>query len=254
MTNEPSPRHCNVLQTSPGQEKFRHPTGGDNRCFDKLGEQIIASSLLLLSFMIGSDLLSGFFSLFFLSGAFGGNECNTRVARPFVLSRTDILFLKYDSSIFRQASYPVHGRAKPVLHRPNSTEPNLFHHRETTYRAGWMTVWECCRHALEKGCLLINTTPITVASAASRFRQISREEEDPTRQMAAGRTKGVERAIPYLGKRVVLFSQVHIEHSRRPIFVITVLGKKMNTMLNNCTSSLPLAPGASWRNLVQFTF
>ena len=30
----------------------------------------------------------------------------------------------------------VPGRAKPVLHGPNSTEPNLFHHGETTYRVG----------------------------------------------------------------------------------------------------------------------
>ena len=32
--------------------------------------------------------------------------------------------------------YLVQGRAKPVLHGPNSTEPNLFHHGETTYRVG----------------------------------------------------------------------------------------------------------------------
>ena len=32
--------------------------------------------------------------------------------------------------------YVVHGRANPVLHGPNSTEPNLFHHEETTYRVG----------------------------------------------------------------------------------------------------------------------
>ena len=133
IDNEPSPIAI-VMRYRPfqGRKMFHHATGGDNRCFNQLwGKSSLL--LLLLSFMIGSDLLSGFF---FLSGAFGGNECNTRVARPFVLSRTDILFLKYDSSIFRQASYPVHGRAKPVLHRPNSTEPNLFHHGETTYRVG----------------------------------------------------------------------------------------------------------------------
>ena len=28
------------------------------------------------------------------------------------------------------------GRAKPVLHGPNSTHSNLFHHGETTFRAG----------------------------------------------------------------------------------------------------------------------
>ena len=47
----------------------------------------------------------------------------------------DILFIQHDSSIFRQYSkYVVHGRAKPVLYGPNSTEPNLFHHGETAYR------------------------------------------------------------------------------------------------------------------------
>ena len=32
--------------------------------------------------------------------------------------------------------YVVHGRAKPVLHGPNSTESYLFRHGETTYRVG----------------------------------------------------------------------------------------------------------------------
>ena len=32
--------------------------------------------------------------------------------------------------------YVVHGKAKPVLRGPNITEPNLFHHGETTYRVG----------------------------------------------------------------------------------------------------------------------
>ena len=57
----------------------------------------------------------------------------------------DILFLKHDSSILRQSSNHVCGswkslnslgRANPVLHGPISTEPNLFHHGETTYRVG----------------------------------------------------------------------------------------------------------------------
>ena len=34
-----------------------------------------------------------------------------------------------------------------------STESNLFHHRETTYRVGWM-IWICCSHALERRCLI----------------------------------------------------------------------------------------------------
>ena len=28
----------------------------------------------------------------------------------------------------------IYGSAKPVLRGPNSTKPNLFHHKETTYR------------------------------------------------------------------------------------------------------------------------
>ena len=32
--------------------------------------------------------------------------------------------------------YLVQGRAKPVLHGQNSTESNLFHHGEATYRVG----------------------------------------------------------------------------------------------------------------------
>ena len=32
--------------------------------------------------------------------------------------------------------YVVPGRAKPVLHGPNSTESNLYHNGETTYRVG----------------------------------------------------------------------------------------------------------------------
>ena len=35
--------------------------------------------------------------------------------------------------------YRVQGTAKPVLLRPNSTEPNLFHDGEPTYRVGWMS-------------------------------------------------------------------------------------------------------------------
>ena len=32
--------------------------------------------------------------------------------------------------------YVVHGRAKAVIRGPNSTEPNLFYHGETTYKVG----------------------------------------------------------------------------------------------------------------------
>ena len=53
------------------------------------------------------------------------------------LPGADILFLKHDSGILSGPTlYVVHGRAKPVLRGPNNTEPNLFHHGETTYRVG----------------------------------------------------------------------------------------------------------------------
>ena len=45
------------------------------------------------------------------------------------------------------------GSAKPVLHGTNNTEPNLFHHGETTYRVGWL-IWICYSRALERKCLL----------------------------------------------------------------------------------------------------
>ena len=61
--------------------------------------------------------------------------------RVFDTRRADIRFLTHVSSIFRQSNNPVcvHGRAKPVLHGPNSTEPNLRHHGETTYRVGLLS-------------------------------------------------------------------------------------------------------------------
>ena len=39
-----------------------------------------------------------------------------------------------------------------VLHGTNSTELNLFHHGETTYRVGWL-IWICYSRALERRCL-----------------------------------------------------------------------------------------------------
>ena len=54
----------------------------------------------------------------------------------------DILFMKYDSSIFRQFSNPVCGSWKiQASSLWASTEPNLFHqaHGETTYRVGWLS-------------------------------------------------------------------------------------------------------------------
>ena len=62
-------------------------------------------------------------------------HCSDRVRPP------EILALKHESRIHGQWSnlYVVQGRAKPVLHGPNSTEPNLFHHGETTHMVGWMS-------------------------------------------------------------------------------------------------------------------
>ena len=48
--------------------------------------------------------------------------------------RSDILFLKHACSILSHpALCVVQGRAKPDPCGPNSTEPNMFHHGETTY-------------------------------------------------------------------------------------------------------------------------
>ena len=44
------------------------------------------------------------------------------------------------------------GSAKPVLHGTNSTETNLLHNVETTYRVGWL-IWICYSRALERRCL-----------------------------------------------------------------------------------------------------
>ena len=61
-----------------------------------------------------------------------------------------IFSLKHESSIFRSFIQPC----MPVLHGTNSTEPNLFHHGETTCRVGWL-IWICYCHALERRCLLV---------------------------------------------------------------------------------------------------
>ena len=46
---------------------------------------------------------------------------------------------QHSSVLSPQTLYVVHGRARPVLRGPNSTEPNLFHHGETSYRVGWLS-------------------------------------------------------------------------------------------------------------------
>ena len=74
-------------------------------------------------------------------------------------SQADIIFLKHESSILRQSylvayldhsSNPVcgFGSATPVLHGTNCTEPNLFHHVETTYRADLNMLLWCFREKM----------------------------------------------------------------------------------------------------------
>ena len=84
------------------------------------------------------------------------------------LPGADILFLKHDSGILSGPTlYVVHGRAKPVLRGPNNTEPNLFHHGETTYRVGGLSEYatvmlSCFRKRMSGG---VNVT-------SYRFREI----------------------------------------------------------------------------------
>ena len=47
-----------------------------------------------------------------------------------------LLSMAVEYSDSHPTMYAVHGRAEPVLCGQNSTEPNLFHHGETTYRVG----------------------------------------------------------------------------------------------------------------------
>ena len=60
-----------------------------------------------------------------------------RFAREVIDDQTS--FLKSMPAAFSD-SHPtlnvILGRAKPVLHGPNSTHSKLFHHGETTFRAG----------------------------------------------------------------------------------------------------------------------
>ena len=66
---------------------------------------------------VGSDVSSA--GLVFYSGLGG---IVVAIVGSLADRQEDILFLKHPTL------YVVHGRAKPVLHGPNSTEPNLFHH------------------------------------------------------------------------------------------------------------------------------
>ena len=58
---------------------------------------------------------------------------------PHPLQRSLLLSKRVGISDSGTTLYVGHGRAKTVLHGPNSTETNLFHHGETTYRVGWMS-------------------------------------------------------------------------------------------------------------------
>ena len=52
--------------------------------------------------------------------------------------------------------YVVHGRAKPVLLGPCSTEPSLFHHGETTYGVGWLSEYATLTFVILEVCTLLN--------------------------------------------------------------------------------------------------
>ena len=53
-------------------------------------------------------------------------------AKVHLKTRSDILFLKHDSNIFRLSSNPVCGswKSQDSPRGPNSTEHNLFHHEK----------------------------------------------------------------------------------------------------------------------------
>ena len=94
-----------------------------------------------------------------------------------------ILFLKHHSSIFRQSSKHVCGfsmmekvRLCAVWHTENWLSSSMNHIQ------GWITVWECYCHALEKGCLYVMcapqspyfVTPPSFAFARERYLRMSR--------------------------------------------------------------------------------
>ena len=66
----------------------------------------------------------------------------------------DILFLKHTSSIFRQSSNPVCGSSIMEQVRLCTVWPmDNWLGSSMNHIQGWMTVWESCCHASEKGCL-----------------------------------------------------------------------------------------------------
>ena len=67
---------------------------------------------------------------------------------------TEILFLKHDSSIFRQSFNPVHGFSMMEQGRICAVWPTEnWLGSSMNHIQGWRTVWESYFHALEKGCL-----------------------------------------------------------------------------------------------------
>ena len=73
---------------------------------------------------------------------------------PSFVVLTDLLFLKHGSRILRQSSNPACGFSMTEQVRLCAVWPTenwlgfCMNHLQ-----GWMNVWECCRPALEKGCL-----------------------------------------------------------------------------------------------------
>ena len=89
----------------------------------------------------------------------------------------EFLALKHESRILGHSSNPVcgFGSAKPVLHGTNSTEPNLFHHGETTFRVGWL-ILICYSHTLERRCL--RTADVATAAAMREWNYFLRPGAD----------------------------------------------------------------------------
>ena len=66
---------------------------------------------------------------------------------------------EHESSIFRQSSNPVSGFSMMEHVRFCAAWPTEnWLGSSMNHIQGWKTVWECCRHALEKWCLIATAT------------------------------------------------------------------------------------------------
>ena len=129
---------------------------------------------------------------------------------------------------------PVCGfrRARPVLHGTNSTESNLIHHGETTYRVGRM-IWLCYSHALERRCLIpsecgaegaahtctfgnygLATTPM-----CGKWRQQKQPLISPSQQQKKSGTFHVFRGLNFRRKCTATISYIYIPYGHCHLFV-----------------------------------